>query len=94
MQPESCWEVLNGAGVDGGGRFSSFFLLFSPILLGQEQTTAIYWELATPSAPAPFRTSRTYLGRIPGMSHDPIWFAGTKIYKHQWPEPRSNMSTK
>ena len=42
--------------------FSSFFFGFSPILLGQGQTTAIYWENgefhSTPSAPTPFGTSR------------------------------------
>ena len=54
------WEVVNGVGVDGVGgifpiffvfsvfsslfRFSLFFFVFSPSLLGKEQTTAIYWD--------------------------------------------------
>ena len=51
------WEVLSGVGVDGVGghctlfcfsslffRLSSLFFFFLLILLGQGQTTAIYWK--------------------------------------------------
>ena len=53
LQVPIYWEVLIGVGVDGVGgnvplfccfsSFSSFFFAFLLILLGQEQTTVIYW---------------------------------------------------
>ena len=71
----SLWEVLDGVGVHGVGgifpiffvflRSSSFFFLLLLILLGQGQITAIYLRIGnftpTPSAPTPFRTSRSLL---------------------------------